>query len=63
MTGATVVPFDGTLAPGAMRTIEHVQHQFWADDLSAAAASGARSQTRALAVRPFRARVPGDLCS
>ena len=59
MTGATVVPFDGALAPGAMRTIEHVRHQFWSDDLSAPLPQG-QVQTRALRLRSFRVRVPGN---
>ena len=47
MTGATVLPFDGTLVAGSMRTIEHVRHQYWADDLSAALPIGT-VQSRAL---------------
>jgi RHS repeat-associated protein len=35
MTGATVLPFDATAAPGTLRLIEHLQHQYWDDALSA----------------------------
>ena len=60
MTGATVLPFDGALAPGAMRTIEHVRHQFWADDLSAPLPQG-QGQTRALAYDHFALAFPATL--
>jgi RHS repeat-associated protein len=60
MTGATVLPFDGTLASGTMRTLEHVRHQFWADDLSAALPQGA-VQTRALPYDHFALAIPSTL--
>ena len=60
MTGATVVPFDGALAPGAMRTIEHVRHQFWSDDLSAPLPQG-QVQTRALVYDHFAFAFPATL--
>lgn len=60
MTSATVLPFDGTLAAGAMRTIEHVRHQFWADDLSAALSQG-QVQTRALPYDHFALAFPATL--
>lgn len=47
MTGSATVPFDGALAANTKRVIEHVQHQFWADDLSAALPQGSVA-TRAL---------------
>jgi hypothetical protein len=58
MTSATIIPFDGTLAAGTMRTIEHVQHQYWADDLSASLPLGT-VETRAH-LRPFCLRFAGD---
>jgi RHS repeat-associated protein len=62
MTGATVLPFDGTLLAGSMRTIEHVRHQFWADDLSAPLPQG-QVQTRALAYDHFALALPATLLS
>ena len=60
MTGATALPFDGTLASGTMRTIEHLRHQFWADDLSAPLPQG-QVQTRALAYDHFALAFPATL--
>lgn len=62
MTGAAVLPFDGTLATGTMRTIEHVRHQFWADDLSAALPQG-QVETRALVYDHFAFAFPSTLCA
>jgi hypothetical protein len=56
MAGATVLPFDGTLAAGTMRTIDHVQHQYWTDDLSAPLPVGS-AQARALHRGPTSRRV------
>ncbi|HEY1814525.1 MAG TPA: SpvB/TcaC N-terminal domain-containing protein [Kofleriaceae bacterium] len=47
MTSSTTLPFDGTLAANTKRVLEHVQNQFWADDLSAALPQGSVA-TRAL---------------
>ena len=47
MTSAATLPFDGVLAAGTKRTVEHAQHFYYADDLSAALPSGV-SGTRAL---------------
>jgi RHS repeat-associated protein len=60
MTGATVIPFDGTLAAGTMRTIEHVQHQYWSDDLSAPLAVGTVG-TLALVYDHFALAFPATL--
>jgi RHS repeat-associated protein len=60
MTGATAIPFDGALAAGTMRTLAHLRHQFWADDLSAALALGS-VQTRALPYDHFALAFPATL--
>jgi RHS repeat-associated protein len=60
MTGATALPFDAALAPGTMRTIEHVRHQFWADDLSAPLPQG-QVQARALTYDHFALAFPATL--
>jgi RHS repeat-associated protein len=60
MISATRLPFDGTLAPGAMRMLEHLRHQFWADDLSAPLAQGS-VQTRALPYDHFAFAFPATL--
>jgi RHS repeat-associated protein len=60
MTGATVLPFDGALAAGSMRTIEHVRHQYWADDLSAGLPIGT-VQPRALIYDRFALACPATL--
>jgi YD repeat-containing protein len=62
MTGATVIPFDGTLTAGTMRTIQHVQNQYWADDLSAPLAIGS-AETRALVYDHFAFALPAKLVS
>lgn len=60
MTGATVVAFDKPVTIGQMRTIEHVQHQFWADNLSGSLAVG-QVQARALVYDHFALAVPSSL--
>ncbi len=60
MTGANVLPFDGAIAPGSMRTIGHVRHQFWKDDLSAPLAFGS-VETRALVYDHFALALPATL--
>jgi RHS repeat-associated protein len=60
MTGATVLPFDGTLVAGTLRTIDHVRHQYWADDLSASLPIGS-AQARALAYNHFALAAPATL--
>jgi RHS repeat-associated protein len=62
MTAATVLPFDGTLAAGTMRTIEHVRHQYWQDDLSAPAPIGTAG-TRALSYNHFALALPATLAA
>jgi len=60
MTGATVLPFDGTLAAGTMRTLDHVRHQYWADDLSGPLPFGSAAN-RALIYDRFALAVPATL--
>jgi RHS repeat-associated protein len=60
MTGATAKPFDSTLVAGTMRTLGHVRHQFWADDLSAPLPQG-QVQTRALPYDHFALAFPATL--
>ncbi|MEM5404427.1 SpvB/TcaC N-terminal domain-containing protein [Paraburkholderia unamae] len=60
MTGATTLPFDGILAAGTMRLIDHVRHQYWADDLSAALPFGSAG-TRALVYDHFALAAPATL--
>jgi RHS repeat-associated protein len=62
MTDATVVPFDGALAIGSMRTTDHVQHQYWADDLSGALPVGGVG-TIALVYDHFALAMPATLVS
>jgi RHS repeat-associated protein len=62
MTTATVIPFDRTLAAGTMRTIEHIEHQYWADDLSAPLPIGT-VETRALIYDRFAFALPATLAS
>jgi RHS repeat-associated protein len=60
MTSAAVVPFDAALSAGTMRTIAHVQDQYWADDLSAPLAIGT-VQTRALVYDRYALALPATL--
>lgn len=62
MTGASVLPFDGTLAAGTMRTIEHVQHIYYADDLSAALPLGSTG-IRALVYDHLALALPSTLAT
>jgi RHS repeat-associated protein len=57
---ATPLPFDGVLAAGTKRLISHVQHQFWADDLSAALPQG-QVGARALAYGHRALAMPATL--
>jgi RHS repeat-associated protein len=60
MQTATVLPFDVALAPGTMRTIAHLRHQFWQDDLSAPLPVGTVG-TRALVYDHFALAFPATL--
>jgi RHS repeat-associated protein len=62
MARATVLPFDGILASGAMRIIEHVHRQYWSDDLSTPLAPGSVG-ARALVYDQFAFAFPATLVS
>ena len=60
MTGATILPFNGSLTTGSMRTLAHLRHQYWRDDLTAPLPLGT-VETRALVYDHFALAVPGIL--